>query len=208
MEANELENKVRGFKEKSFSKAAKQLKEKEKLLDYCIKKAWADAMQRERFKGFKDSKILQNSEVIKKRLKDEIKTKNYAAGFDAWHKKMCENTDYNMRVGVWQKFINMTFKYLYCVREYFDEIGDFSFCHCPIDSWIAAKMIKNKLITSNDNGYDLVYSIANSGKTNWNNIEYGDYMQFENVVENVLKNKESRMSKVAFDFIYWENPKA
>lgn len=198
----ELKEKVCAFKENFFSKEAKNLKDKDKLLDFCIKKAWADAMQRERFKGRKNSEILQNSEAIKKQLKNEIERGNYASDFDSWHKKTCGNSNFNMGVGLWQKFINMTFKYLYCVREYFSGI-DFTFCHCPIDSVIAKKL--REKMKKGETGYELVDSIANSGKTNWNNIDYTQYLQFEEIVKGKT---QPGMSKLAFDFLNWDNSKS
>lgn len=54
-------------------------------------------------------------------------------------------TDYGMRYGVWQKFINLVFKNLYCVNELFSEFKDiWSKCHCPIDTKIA-KVLNEKL---------------------------------------------------------------
>lgn len=207
MKTNELENKVRDFKQKYFSKEAQRLKDRDKLLDYCIRKAWADAMQRERFEGIKKSIILQNRESIKKRLKEEIEKNDYAPDFDGWHIKMCKNTDYGMRVGVWQKFINMTFKYLYCIKEYFPEIN-FKYCHCPIDS-VIAKKLRDKM-KEGENNYELVDSIANSGKDNWNNINYEKYLEFEEIVRIKIERikSDTDMSKLAFDFLNWDNSKS
>jgi len=103
------------FVELTFSKEwKKKLSEKsysdKDLIKYCLSKAWPDAIIYVRKKNSpSDSTILANAEKIKERLFDNINSSAWGNNFDAWHDNMCSNTDFGMRYGVWQKFINMSF---------------------------------------------------------------------------------------------------
>ena len=104
------------FIELTFSKVwQKKLDEKSysdnDLIEYCLSKAWPDAIIYVRKKNSpNDSIVLANAEGIKQRLFNDITASAWNNDFDAWHDNMCSNTDFGMRYGVWQKFINMSFK--------------------------------------------------------------------------------------------------
>ena len=61
-----------------------------------------------------------------------------------------------------------------------------------------------------ENNYELVDSIANSGKDNWNNINYEKYLEFEEIVRIKIERikSDTDMSKLAFDFLNWDNSKS
>lgn len=197
------------FINSQFSKRAKhelELKDKKFLIDYVLtKKAWRDATIRERFQ--KTSNIMVHKHEIIKILKNEI-TNNIDGicyDFDNWHKSICRIDDYDMRYGVWQKFINMTFKYLYCMKDLFPEFRSvWSKCHCPIDSIIAKRLNEQlKQIGASESDLELSYQIAHSGKTNWNSINEENYEKFQKQVQQVCA--INCITPLEFDFVYWQN---
>lgn len=192
------------FNGKAFSKWARQCNVENDILDYCIKKAWIDATIYERKRV--NSKIMCHYDEIKLTLKSELvdKLTYITSNFDDWHKSICLDTSYGMRCGVWQKFINMAFKYIYCVRAekvmltQFDSV--FPQCQCPLDRRIA-KYILN-IIKPDEVNYDLIKSISHSGVTNWNNMDYEQYFRVQSVIDN-LASKEN-LTALEFDIIHWD----
>ncbi len=201
----DINSKVVIFFEEQFSVEAKnKINNKKWILRYCIKKAWIDATISERFK--KDSLIIKNKENIICFLEEQLHNNHYniCRDFNYWHNSVCESTIYNMRYGVWQKLINMTFKYLYCVKTQFPEFSAiWHSCHCPIDT-IIAKQIYNKLKDKNVNECDLLISqkISKSDKNiNWNNITKQDYLKLQNQIKSLCI--DMGVVPIEFDFLYW-----
>lgn len=201
-----VEEKVKKFCENQFSKEAQKMENANDILDYCIKKAWVDATQRERFKG-QNSEIIKNKESITSNLKKEIGNLEISSDYDTWHEKMCSNTKHEMTYGIWQKLINMTFKYMYCRRKKFPNI-DFSKCHCPIDSIIAQRAVTLSIVCEVEISEKTV-SIARSGKTNWNNMGPSDYVNVRKNIQEIkkefrIKNSDTRdPTELEFDFLFW-----
>lgn len=208
----DLKQKTEDFYNKFFSKEAKE--GKKEILGYCLNKAWADATQRERFKGAQQSEIIKHKDEIIDALRTEIKDRKFLADYDMWHNEVCSRNVHDMTYGIWQKFINMTFKYMYCfIQQHKDEFSDFSDidftnCHCPIDSVIAQRAVTLCLVC-NKKPSDEIVSIARSGETNWNNMEQSDY---ENVRKNIqeiknefkINNSDTRNpTELEFDFLFW-----
>lgn len=206
--------KILAFFESAFSKTMKTEIEdmtasEEAVLDYCLLKAWKDAALRERFNA--GSPIVANKENIKLILKQELlQSEKVLSDFDGWHSSLCKNAEYGMKYGIWQKFINMTFKYMFCcyvAAGYFPQYGmAWLQCHCPIDS-IIAKIIYE--ILKSDPSYsvganelELVKSISVSGKISWNNLNEEQYNLFQEQVKKICA-KES-VSPLEFDFLHWE----
>ena len=194
------------FVEKEFSQEAKNnLNDKEYMLNYFLSvKAWKDATLRERFQG-KKSNIINNKTVIVDFLKKEITENNekICKDFDAWHNGICKNTIYGEKYGFWQKYVNMTFKYMYCRKGLFPEFdGVWAKCHCPIDS-IIAEQLYNILVTMNYPKDELVLSksISRSGSVNWNNINEEQYKKFQSQVNEFCK--KEKITPLEFDFKYW-----
>ncbi len=190
------------------------------LLNYLINKAWQDATMRERMN--KTSAIIANKSKIVAKLVDEIKNNFGAicANFDKWHNDMCSDTTYGMRYGVWQKLINMTFKYIYSINAITGKCFDFlsstwDKCHCPIDSYISNPLYNelvslsstNTLITKSD--LDMVKSIEKNGehpcKITWNNINPLQYKRYQELVKIVCD--KYHISPVEFDVLFWEQKK-
>lgn len=207
----DLKQKTEDFYNKFFSMEAKA--GKKEILGYCLDKAWADATQRERFMGQR-SEIINNKEKIKNALRTEIESRKFSADYDTWHNNMCNNNEHGMKYGIWQKFINMTFKYMYCFKQqHKDEDSDFSDidftnCHCPIDSVIAQRAVTLCIVCGTKPSEEIV-SIARNGKTNWNNMELRDYENVRKNIQDIIKefkinNSDTRNpTELEFDFLFW-----
>lgn len=202
-----IEENIYLFYDDQFSKEAKKhISNKEYIFHYIIEKcAWKDATIRERYN--RDSEIIKNKELIIEFLEKELS--NNVAGicsdYHKWHNKICTLNIFGMRYGVWQKFINMTFKYLYCVRDIFPEFNEiWKECHCPIDT-VIAKQIHKKLLEMNIKTSELMLSdkISKSdSKINWNYICQKDYATIQEQVKQIC-NKEN-IYPIEFDFLYWK----
>lgn len=202
----DVKYKIAMFFENQFSVEAKKKKyDKEWMLHYCINKAWIDATISERFK--KDSEIIKNKKEIICFLENQILNNQceICDNFYQWHNSICERSVHNMRYGVWQKLINMTFKYLYCIESVFPEYSDvWCSCHCPIDT-IISKQIYNKLKEKNIAAPELIISkkISKSDRDiNWNNITKDDYLKLQNQIRLICKDLD--ICPIEFDFLYWE----
>ena len=184
-------------------------------VDYAINKAWADATIRERMEG-RISPIIANAVSIKAMLNAELTPANIPiinANFNFWHNRMCSDASYGMRYGIWQKFINMTFKYLYC----FEALGsthigiNWNECHCPIDSVIARRAAGLLLTYGIPDPHNIATSIAKHGDrygVTWNNITNSapifQYNVFQDTINDLcLRQIPNIPSKLFFDFLYW-----
>lgn len=202
---NDVTCAVTAFKN-TFSKAAKKaITDKEFMLDYCINnRAWKGAVIRERFN--KESKIIKNRAAISKILKDELvgNVDAICKNFDEWHANLCNRTDYGMRYGVWQKFVNMLFKNLYCVKELFPEYERiWDKCHCPIDTRIAKILYEQlKVRGLSKDELELSRKISKSTGITWNSIDEENYKLFQNQIMMICK--QENLTLLQFDFKYWK----
>lgn len=182
---DEFNSDMKGKLLKSDSKRIQ--KDFDSLFDYCLNKAWNDTMAYERFKS--NSEVRTNANKIKQRLKDEFICNHIDYNqFNLWHKKMCENSDDGMTCGLWQKFINMTFKYLYCVKQYgYDWNIDFTRCHMPLDSYTLRWYYKK-------------YPVEEEQKIVWNNLKLEDYLQIRDNIANIVP---SQYTPLQYEFFVW-----
>jgi hypothetical protein len=177
----------------------------EMILSYCLRKGWIDAIARERFT--QHSKIIANAPTIIASLrKGIVDLSESVCNFESWHNSLCMSSEYGMRYGVWQKFINMTLKYLYCFKDVPSIKGRIPWndLHCPIDSVIAGQtfLIMQQLgIADADK---IIESIAKNGLlgVSWNNINKDEYEHVQSTVSDLCM-LQHIPSKLAFDFIYW-----
>ena len=166
-------------------------------------------------KKFAKENTKTNAVSIKAILSAELTPTNISvinANFNSWHDRMCSDVSYGMRYGIWQKFINMTFKYLYC----FEALGSthigiiWNECHCPIDSVIARRAAGLMLTYGIPDPHHMAESIANSGsyELTWNNITNitpsFQYNEFQDIINDLcLRQVPNIPSKLFFDFLYW-----
>lgn len=183
------------FVELTFSKEwKKKLSEKsysdKDLIKYCLSKAWLDAIIYVRKKNSpSDSTILANAEEIKERLFDNIDSSAWGNDFDAWHDNMCSNTDFGMRYGVWQKFINMSFKYMYCINDKLENPIklDFKECHIPLDD--------NTLLWCRNRGITDI--------TAWNKVTQKEYILIKDGILREIKSNSNIDSALQLEFVVW-----
>lgn len=93
---------------------------------------------------------------------------------------------YVTRFGLAQKFVNMTFKYLYIYSEKINQTIDFSLCDCPLDSFIIKKL-----------NLDTSYT--------WSKLTPQDYADLKKIIDNNVKEKEEYiyLGRLLYDFKYW-----
>lgn len=203
------------FYAEAFSKGAKDYSNEE-LLHYCIKtKAWNDAIQYARKIG--GNAIDHETEIIEflvDEISDENKFAKVKSNFDEWYRSILENAekygvkqDWGMNPGLWQKLINMSFKYLYCVKDRFPKLDNiWSKCHCPIDSIILTRLYnvlnENCLYEKNSAEFSCIRAYANrEDYKSWNALTIEDYDIIQRVIKRVCT--ENYITPLQFDFIYW-----
>lgn len=103
-----------------------------------------------------------------------------------------KNHTYVTRVGLTQKLINMTFKYLYVFQDEIKLNIDFSKCHCPIDSIIFEELEKKT-------------NIPLTKKYIWSTINETDYNYLQDIIKDLIKDEElyNELGNLLFDFKYW-----
>ena len=154
------------------------------LIDRAIKRAYLDFNRTAHGINIMKSpeKYPLFSDFLKK-LIEEITTKKFEnqKEFDKWHKKNCnslislfnDSLNYDIYIGQAQKWINMTFKYLFALGD--NRIPgistNYNFFHIPIDRIIQIKLLEKQGIT-----------ILN---LTWSRIDnYQDYLNYQERVRN------------------------
>ena len=181
----------------------------EEVFDYCMNKAWSDATYHVRMHP--GHEIIRNKEKIIKHFKMSVFNENFAKDYDSWHESLCQSSKYGMNYGVWQKLINMTFKYLYCFKNVpMSKFPDVQWhdMHCPIDSKIAICILCLMEHQNIQIGFEIIKSISKNGSdqigVNWNNIEHENYRLVQDIIRKLCdKHSGPIPSKLYFDFIYW-----
>ena len=129
-------------------------KDKKEILRYIVEnKAWVDTTIRERKKD--QSEVINNKQQIVKYMIDRLNELGRdGKSFKSWHRETISGLDsYGMKLGLAQKFINMSIKYIYflelgfgcevfedkSISEYQDEFD------VPIDSYILKWVLFNSL---------------------------------------------------------------
>ena len=203
---NDLENKISAFRDTFSCEAKNAINNKEFIMNYCLKnRAWKDTVIREKF--IKESEVIKNKDNIIAILKNELvnNTTVICDDFDKWHDSLCSNNSYGMKYGLWQKFINMTFKNLFCVKTMFCEFDSiWDKCHCPIDTIISKSIYEQlKEMGVEKSELELSYKISQSDKEiNWNNISQENYKKLQKQIGLIC---EDSITPLQFDFLFWEN---
>ena len=113
--------------------------------------------------------------------------------FDAWHRQTCdmikrpyESSEIVFSYGQAQKWLNMTFKYLYILGYYsFDSV--FGFCHIPIDKYVF--QIAKK---------EFGIPIPTESWSNWTDYD-GQYMDYQKKLRFRIKDYEP----LRWELKYW-----
>lgn len=100
--------------------------------------------------------------------------------------------DYVVPFGLAQKVINMTFKYLYCFREFTGLKIDFEKCDCPIDRFVLEAM-------KDDFSFE--------AKCVWSKLDRGEYERIQGALEGqkfeVPEGLPPCSSRLLYDFHVW-----
>lgn len=150
--------------------------------------------------------------------------------FDNWHGERCkeffdvfsskyENFNQKNKYGKAQKVINMTFKYIYCLKGAEEKEKYFEFCHMPLDSitleWfyrlgekgektnveIKGKKIEEKIGRKYPSWSNLRKLSEGDKKEKVKVISYG-YMDIQKTIRKYFKNKE-KLTPLKAEFIIW-----
>lgn len=180
-------------------------KDKDELIRYCINKAWNDAMIYEKYS--KKSNLKDKKDDIKENLIEYINNNNRESQkiilkpielFEKTSQELGEKGlkfvtyfqgEDNAYFGVFQKFINMSMKYLICVNDKLNLGIDFMKCDVPIDSFIldwCRQVIKD--------GEKLENVV-------WNNLKTKDYIDIQNGIRDYVGNKN--ISPLELEFYIW-----
>jgi hypothetical protein len=163
----------------------------------CIDKAYMDMLSGGRFyvnhlEGFNKKNIITNVKQILEKF-------NYKYSIEMLNETIClfgnkekigikgNNNNYATRLGLSQKIINMTYKYLYCINEFIKELNiDYSLCDCPIDSIVLKRLNINSC---------------------WTKLEMKEYSKIQEEITLLLKidHKEDYevLGNLLLDFIVW-----
>jgi len=164
------------------------------LIRYCLDKSWPDAIIYVRKKNTpNDITIVEHAKEIKDILFDCIIRHTWNNDFDAWHDELCQKTDFGMRYGVWQKFINIVFKYIFCINDKLENpiSVDLNQCHLPLDD--------NTLLWCRNKGFTTI--------TSWNYISQEEYITIRENIQKFLESNEEIKSAVLIDFLVWRMKK-
>lgn len=110
----------------------------------------------------------------------------YQSNYDEWHRKTCDEfieginnieerkEDKKVAFGKAQKIVNMSFKYLFCLKDAEDEryAEKFKFCHMPLDSF-TLEWYKQAVVPW-CRKKDVHFKFVANGLQNWSNLKYGE----------------------------------
>ncbi len=130
-----------------------------------------------------------------------------------WHRDLLEilRKKYQISIGVGQKLVNMTIKYLFCLelgyrKRLFDNLN---FTQCgfdvdiPIDSYVLDW-------AKNNSALDTEYNYLFKKNYCWNKISsYGDYLELQKIIKGKLRESIGKGQKNIFGYetLVWNNLK-
>ena len=162
------------------------------VINQCIRRAYKDMLSAGRYYINKSHneyicekfKILLESKkfIFSRDLIDEV------CGLFGEQEKIKYNEKFVTRFGLSQKFVNMTYKYLYVFNDYTQLNIDFSNCDCPLDSVILKKLDYKEKV--------------------WSKLNQEDYIKVQNIISKKLEKENlsielKEISNLAYDFINW-----
>ena len=214
---------------------------KDDILNAVIKKAYQDAARHVLSiseEAVKESKKEAAIQLIKESLNALVEHDDM--DFDCWHRKLCEklcnsykdcqyNNGRSFTVGISQKLVNMTLKYIYLLYCWCENDGEGAFedsdfieeisnmCstyrtkfHIPLDSYIfkAIKASPNEPLRINGNEENICglgIDRNNYISSNWSKIDdYDDYINYQFAIREseLFKTEEAR--RLCYGPIDWE----
>lgn len=167
-------------------------------LTRSIRRAYLDLCRTAHGIGSHGRKVEESKEAIRGSIEEICHSEMMQDQFDDWHKNLCLRLceifepKFNFTVGQAQKWVNMTFKYLYVFGEAkapgYRNL--YQFCHVPIDK-VIMKALKN--LPQHDSGSDF--------QVTWSRIEdYSEYLAFQERLRIEFKGS----SPLAVEFWLWQ----
>lgn len=180
------------FLEKSLLGRETDLKDSEEVIRKCIRIAYNDMLAAGRYY------ISQDMDARCSNLKSILEKNNYIYSHDIIEKtcllfgekeKIGQGNRYVTRYGLAQKFVNMTYKYLYVFSHYICREIDFSKCDCPLDSVILEELQLDRKYT-------------------WSKVNKDEYMICQQLINQKLEEEENmgelaNIGNLAYDFLKW-----
>lgn len=192
------------FMSKSILGRTTDLRKPDAVIMRCVGLAYKDMLDGGRFYLYKRSPSKEEKEAqdnqkdtLCRSIVDLLEVHEYAfsraliseaAEFFGDRERIGSGKRYVTRYGLAQKFVNMTFKYLYIFSDYTGKDIDFSKCDCPLDSIILGQLPP----------------ISHS----WSKITPEEYAVCQNNVkkeleDNSLDDELKMLGNLAFDFLGW-----
>lgn len=157
------------------------------------KRAYRDLCRTLRFhggSGLEYRKYIDS--LLEKRISDLIKTSiNSQSQYDEWHQALCDEmvayyktTGVEFNIGHAQKWVNMTFKYLY-IHGGVDISGVFDFLHIPLDIYVFSAVESELLIPRPYNAWSKI-------------TNYNVYLDYQKEIR-----KKINISPLRWEFSHW-----
>ena len=183
------------------------------VLKLVSDKAWNDAMSYVRKTEFRNVSNEKAFEKIKNYVNNKKIPENYATEKIPDMDGMPEN----MKLGVWQKYASMVFKYLYCIQlmniktefVWFD-LDEYKKCKCPVDRLIARSVFALLPFDKKEERALAWFLSGNSPESDkyktvcWNKISPDEYQLFQKSVAGLCES--FKLIPIQFDLIFWESP--
>lgn len=180
------------FLEKSLLGRETNLKDSEEVIKKCIRLAYKDMLTAGRYY------IPQDMDARCSNLKSVLEENNYVYSRDIIEnvcllfgdkEKIGQGNRYVTRYGLAQKFVNMTYKYLYVFCHYIYKEIDFSRCDCPLDSVILEELQLDK-------------------KYVWSKVSKDEYIICQQLINEKLRDENNigelvNIGNLAYDFLKW-----
>lgn len=186
---NDIVGEIKSFRNRMNAKVAVIDKNNNNVLDYAVYNAYRD-MQPRTIKGHNIAATQTLREKMAEKFLDyfEGSAPKERADFDKFHKATC---GYFLRelnkivpdpqeFGKAQKFVNMTFKYLYCFDNAEKYEDHFKFCHMPIDSYTLNWYFDNQKQLQKQK------KITKSAIKNWSSLTEGQYGSLKDNIREML----------------------
>ena len=165
------------------------------------------------------------SEYLRDRLEDYFKTYTITSqkDFDDWHKETCENlidkfgtwgVDSKLTYGQAQKWVNISFKYLYaftlfgcCIKGFPAEIvvEKMKYCHLPLDNIVICSLSKTEIkeLKKKDSKWKINKKSWTYDGRSWSKLTETDYITIQKELREVFGDTRKGQTMLQIDFDIW-----
>ena len=168
---------------------------------------------------------LKASKYLRDRLEDNFKTYTITSqkDFDDWHKETCENlidkfgtwgVDSKLTYGQAQKWVNISFKYLYAftlfgcyVKGFPAEIvvSKMEYCHLPLDNIVICSLSKTEIkeLKKIDSKWKINQKSWTYDGRSWSKLTESDYITIQEELRTVFDATGKEQTMLQGDFDTW-----